>query len=78
MRWAVLLLAACEPREGQPGYTECVVGSCDGLLICYEVTGDRGEARYWVEGPDGYIWQCDGSDCTGAVLDAEADVCSLG
>lgn len=71
----LLLLLACEPGEGEPGFSECQATDCDELFICYEIVGDRGEAEYWVEGPDAVRWSCDGADCVDALAWAECQVC---
>lgn len=54
-----LLLAGCHP-------VTCGVLECDGLLLCSQVYGERGEAAYWVEGP-GLVSECAGADCEAAV-----------
>lgn len=73
---ALLLLLGCEPQEGERGYVECVTGPCDEVLICYEIVGDRGEAEYWIEGPESVRTACDGSDCADALQYADARYCT--
>lgn len=64
------VLSACAPE------ITCVAGPCDELTVCsQEVEGEHGASRYWVQGPEGRRWLCDGYDCAVAMYSAQLDIC---